>query len=358
MSMPSTTPKPRLLTLLFVTCSIGSLALSWHFHHQLTRQQSEHDRALAKAKQDYDQQIAKAKTSKKESRSTPKEGAENAPTADAKTSANSEKSDPAAHTGKTRGGDKAQSDRMTAYHELMNSPEVMKLMALQQKGELDGRFAELFKKLKLSPAKLDELKHLLAEQQSISRDVFMAARQEGMGRDDRDEIAALIKVTRDENDASIRQLLGDDAYNDYANYNANATQRKQVDRISDRLSYSEAPLSEKQSEQLVQLLAQTSKTASANPTAPATVLSRPGGGNGFVSGLIEQNLGGGGGVTITDQVIGQASTFMSTTQIQQLRQLQTEQQAQAMLRKTFSEVGKKNTAPAPVKTPPATVTKK
>src|ERR1700760_1944148 len=38
---------------------------------------------------------------------------------------------------------------------LMNSPEAQKLMALQQKANLDSRYAALFKSLNLTPEQLD-----------------------------------------------------------------------------------------------------------------------------------------------------------------------------------------------------------
>jgi len=55
-----------------------------------------------------------------------------------------------------------------------------RLMAIQQKAQIDARFAPLFKKLGLSPDKLAQFKSLLADRLSTPIDVMTAAGQQGI----------------------------------------------------------------------------------------------------------------------------------------------------------------------------------
>ena len=60
---------------------------------------------------------------------------------------------------------------LTNLMAVMERPEVQKLMAIQQKGQLDSRYAALFKNLNLSPEQLDKFKTLLVERQTAMQDV-------------------------------------------------------------------------------------------------------------------------------------------------------------------------------------------
>jgi len=214
----------------------------------------------------------------------------------------------------------------------MNSPEVQQLMSLQQKAGLDGRYASLFKKLNLNPAELELFKNLLVERQSAIMDVMAAARSQGLnGRDNGDTIRKLVADTQTEIDGSIRTTLGDAAYTQYKNYESTLPQRAVVSQLSQRLSYSSAPLNDTQAEQLVQILAANSPAANsdnrANTAAPLM--------QAFTAG--NPRLGqaaaffGGNSTPITDTVITQAQGVLAPQQVSALQGLQQEQQAAAQL---------------------------
>lgn len=216
----------------------------------------------------------------------------------------------------------------------LESPEMRRLMAVEQKGRLDNRYAALFKSLKLPPERLDKLKQLLVDKQSAPMDVFAEARAQGMvGPESRAQIQELLQSTNQEIDDSIHTALGDAAYSQYQRYEQTQSQRGLVDQLSSRLSYTDAPLSASQAEQLVALLAaNSSSTTGDGATATfAFAVGGPGGGPPMMMG------GPGGGATITNEAIAAAQTTLSSAQVEALRQLQAEQQAQQQMAQTMRQ---------------------
>lgn len=206
----------------------------------------------------------------------------------------------------------------------LNNPEVQRLMAVQQKGALDNRYASLFKMLNLNPTELEKFKDLLVEKQTAVTDVLAAARSEGLtGRDSRDSIRQLVQDTQGEIDETIRSTLGESAYAQYINYEGTLPQRNLVDQLGQRLSYSSTPLTPTQTESLVQILAQTAPTNN--------------------NGNRNQNFGSGptiigpgtvrvaGGSNITDEAITQAQGLLAPQQVAALQSLQEEQQTSSKI---------------------------
>ncbi|CAM2781379.1 hypothetical protein [Rariglobus hedericola] len=200
---------------------------------------------------------------------------------------------------------------------LMANPEFAQAMSVQQRAALDGRYADLFKKLNLSPAQLEKFKDLLIERQTARMDVMTAARESGLNaRENRDELRKMTDEAQSEVDSSIKTALGETAFNQYQNYETTQSQRALVSQLDQRLSYSSTPLNSTQSDFLVSALA-TSSTASTNDQ---------GGGGG------PGNWGGGNRATISDAVIAQAKSVLTPDQVSALTQLQSEQKAQQQIR--------------------------
>lgn len=225
------------------------------------------------------------------------------------------------------------------FPQFLENPEAQRLMAVQQRGALDQRYGALFRMLNLPPDQLERLKDLLVERQTAGVDVLAAARSQGLSnRENRAEIRSLLEATQAEVDESIRALLGESGYQRYEYYNSTQPQRAAVGRLEQRLSYSTLPLSASQSEQLVQLLAAQSPsgTAAASPRFARAAF-----------------FGGGPGTPITDELVTQAATILSPVQLDALRQLQQEQQAQARLGQLMRESrGRRDAAPANPNEPP------
>jgi hypothetical protein len=205
---------------------------------------------------------------------------------------------------------------------IMESPEVQQLMSLRARGQLDGRYAALFAKLRLSPAQLERLQQLLVDKQNTSRDVAAAMRSQGLStrRENADQMRSLVQTANAEIDNQIRSELGEAVYAQYQDYERTQPQRNFVDRVQQRLSYTGEALSEQQASSLVSVLAQAS---------PAEVSQPNRGPLGF--------RGGGGNVTLTDASVAQASAFLSGSQVKALQELQREQQAQAELARRARE---------------------
>ncbi len=226
---------------------------------------------------------------------------------------------------------------------LMEKPEMQKLMAIQQRAALDSRYAALFKSLNLSPEQLSKFKDLLVEKGSAIADVIAAARSQGVSpQTDPAQFKALIADAQAQADANIQATLGDAAFAQYQQYQQTLPQRNVVNQLAQSLSYTNTPLTDAQTEAMVQLLASTSPPPSDAAITRAEIAASIG--SGFGGG------GGGGGSQITDAAVAQASTVLSPTQLQALQQLQQSQQAQAQinaaLRAQFGG-GNRTTTPAP-----------
>jgi hypothetical protein len=228
---------------------------------------------------------------------------------------------------------------------LMEKPEMQKLMAIQQRAALDSRYAALFKSLNLSPEQLSKFKDLLVEKGSAIADVMAAARSQGVSpQTDPAQFKALIADAQAQADANIQATLGDAAFAQYQQYQQTLPQRNVVNQLAQSLSYTNTPLTDAQTEAMVQLLASTSPPSSDAAITRAEIAASIG--NGFGGG------GGGGGSQISDAAIAQASSVLAATQLQALQQLQQSQQAQAQINAALrAQFGGGTRTATPVATP-------
>lgn len=213
---------------------------------------------------------------------------------------------------------------------LMANPEFAKAMAIQARAGLDARYADLFKQLKLSPDQLAKFKDLLVERQTARMDVMATAREQGLDpRANRDELKKMTDQAQAEVDAAIKTSLGESVYNQYQTYDATQPQRALVSQVNNILGYSSTPLNETQSAFLVTAL-------STGTTATTEQSGGPG------------NWGGGGNrAIITDAVIEQAQAVLFPAQVEVLKQVQAEQQAQQKVRDLMRASGGNTTGARP-----------
>lgn len=203
--------------------------------------------------------------------------------------------------------------RQEQMERLQDTPEYQQLRALQMKGALDHRYAALFRRLDLPPAKLDALKNLLLERQTVGMDVNAIARAQGLDpRRDGALLQQLITQTRDEINAGIRNLLGEETYRSYEFYEQTMPYRDVVNQLDLRLSYTSAPLTEAQAEQLVRIVAE------ANQDAPA-----PRGGAGVARVFDLRRLQ----APLNDTAMDRARGILTPDQFPALEELQARQQA-------------------------------
>lgn len=224
-----------------------------------------------------------------------------------------------------------------AIRALMEKPEVQALMAIQQKAALESRYAALFKMLNLSPDQTDKLKSLLAEKQTALQDVMAAAREQGLNpRTDPDGFRKLVTDAQADINNNIKATIGDAGYAQLQQYDQTLPQRNVVNQLQQSLSYTSAPLTDAQTEQLVQILAANAPQRQNNQGVDAGggggLRAAFAGGGGFGGGGF-----GGGGATITTAAVTQASSLLSAQQVQALQQLQQTQQAQQQMQQLIRQ---------------------
>jgi hypothetical protein len=217
-----------------------------------------------------------------------------------------------------------------AWQAMSGDPKFQKLMAIQQKGMLDARYAALFKSLNLSPQQLDQFKNLLVEKQQAMMDAINAAREQGISpRSDPDAFSQAVSQAQSAVDAQIQAELGPDGYSAYQQYVQTLPERNTVNQLQQALSYTGTPLTDDQASQMITLLANTAPSRAGNGTA-----GTPGGGLGAVFG------GGNQTSRVTDQTITQASGVLSGPQVQALQQIQAQQQAQQQIQQLMRGAGR------------------
>lgn len=143
--------------------------------------------------------------------------------------------------------------RANRFAEMLADPEVALMLKDQQKAELDGRYAALFKKLGLSGPETEALKDLLAEKQLARMEARAVARAEGLPGTDREAMRELVSESDDEVEARIIDLLGEGRYATLQKYEGTSQQRARVAQLDLRLSYSQSPLQPFQSEAMVDI---------------------------------------------------------------------------------------------------------
>jgi len=162
---------------------------------------------------------------------------------------------------------------------MMNDPDFVKIMALQQKARLDSSYGPLFKQLtqqfNLSPAQLAAFQNLLAEKQNAARDAIAAARDQGVT--DRAEIGALVGQSNADIDQQIQATLGPGGYTQYQGYEQTLPERNTVNQIQQSLSYTNTPLTGQQAQELLQYL--VDNNASPNNSNPTSLRTLRDGGN-------------------------------------------------------------------------------
>ncbi len=273
--------------------------------------------------------------------------------------------------GGPRGGPESGARQFNAVRELLARPDVQAMVQQQQRAGIASRYAPLFKHLNLSAEQIDRLSALLVERGTTRQDAFMAAREQGV--DPRANPEAMRKLLADVQapiDASLKALLGDSGYAQLQHFEQTQPQRAVVGELQTRLSYTGAPLTSTQAEQLVQILAaNTPLRPVAPPAGPAPAAGPPPPGV-RVPGPPEFGfLPGGPGpgdmplgldaalrvaaAPVTDGAVAQAQSVLTPAQLAALQELQQQQKAQQQLQQLVRETLAPGTPPGtPTGTPP------
>ena len=228
-------------------------------------------------------------------------------------------------------------------------PEIQAMMNASQRGNIITQYAALFRNLNLTSDQSNKLASLLLDRQNALRDVFGAAREQGLDpRADREAIQKLVQDTQNSIDDGIKSLIGDNGFAQLSQYEQTVPQRTMVSMLQQRLTFTDSPLTSAQAEQLVQILAANSELQPSTP-GRASDLRR------IVRGMP------GAGDNISPAAISQAASFLNQTQLSALQQMQQQQEANRQLQETMRNTwgggprgaGSGNVAPQAAIHPPA-----
>ncbi|MBI5381269.1 MAG: sigma-70 family RNA polymerase sigma factor [Opitutae bacterium] len=180
--------------------------------------------------------------------------------------------------------------------------ETQRMEQIRRTGALDQTYAGLFRRLKLAPVQLAQLKELLLERQSREADIRRALQEQGVAAEEVSHalFAKLKAVATDEVDGRIRALLGADGFSRFSAYASSEGKHQLYEELAVHLRDTDSPLTDEQVDRLVAL------------TAAARVAQFP---DRDAVSVEQYNL------PIPDEVVQEASKFLSSRQLDVLRQL-------------------------------------
>lgn len=211
---------------------------------------------------------------------------------------------------------------------LMGNPEFVRALSLQQEGLLDARFAELFRRLRLSDVELATFKRLLVEKETSVLDV-VAVSQEAPEPLSPAAVRTGVRNARGDVENAIRVALGEDRYAVYHEFERTLAERATVSRLEQRLSYTPAPLQPAQAETLVRILAEQSR--------PVVAVSRAAT-NTATEGESIETATAPSAPRVSDDALVRAQAVLTPPQVDALRQIQTELNAAAEAARVVAEV--------------------
>ena len=153
----------------------------------------------------------------------------------------------AMQTTTTAKADKDKSvDFMGRFGEIMKKPEMQDAMRAQQKMMLSTMYGSLFKKLNLTPDALDKLKEVLVNRQMTGIKM--------LGAGDKKAALADITETEKQTEQTVKELLGDEQYKVYQDYQATLGERMTLGQLNQQLTEKSMALDDVQQEELITLM--------------------------------------------------------------------------------------------------------
>ena len=174
---------------------------------------------------------------------------------------------------------------------------------------LDLFYGYLFKSLQLSPAQLDQLKILLVDKEQLRIDTVESQQAMGLpAGENRDLFREGFSGTQQQVDAEINALLGDSGYVHYLQYREDLVPWTVANAVAAKVEATPTPLTGEQANRLVLLLRRPLLRIKSPYTFDLC----------FGAGLFSAHIGSG----LNQRTLDQAATFLSSAQLEALRQLQ------------------------------------
>ena len=131
----------------------------------------------------------------------------------------------------------------------LTEPEKFKMIKGEFIRRLDGPYGKLYRALNLDPATLQKLRGLLADKELALMEGYSLAKDAKMPLKGKS-----LSALRDDADGAIRELLGDDAFATYKNYENTLPARNHATALENFLSNRAEPLTGEQYNALVSAL--------------------------------------------------------------------------------------------------------
>jgi hypothetical protein len=149
---------------------------------------------------------------------------------------------------------------------MMKDPAMRQFIRDQQRTMVDQLYSPFVKKLGLSPEDADKFKNLLADQMVSGADKA-AALFDGGNSANQAEALKSMQADQKANEQQIHDLLGDDGFAQYQEYQKTASERMQLNAFRQQAG-ADYSLTDQQTEQLLTFMSEEKQAASANGQIP------------------------------------------------------------------------------------------
>lgn len=152
---------------------------------------------------------------------------------------------------------------MQGFAAIFKDPKMREMIKAQQKAimgpMLDKEYGALFQQLHLTPEQTTALKNLIEKKMFAGTDAGFSMLDGSLNVPQRADLAKQVKSQTDKIDNQIKQLLGDEDYQTFQNYEQTVPDRMVVGQFSDQLAGTGMALSAKQQDELIQAMSDERK---------------------------------------------------------------------------------------------------
>ena len=166
---------------------------------------------------------------------------------------------------------------------MFDAPAMKERMRTGQLKRLNKTHAALFKKLGLSKDEIDTFKNLLVDSRMSGMNNGLSILNGAGDQAGIQTAIADLNAKKEAADAEIKTFLGEDGYQTYKRYEETLPQRQTVDRVAKALADTDAPLTDAQSDRLIDLMHETQTAARAE--SMKEIVQKSDDGNSFVVSL-------------------------------------------------------------------------
>jgi hypothetical protein len=141
---------------------------------------------------------------------------------------------------------------------MLKDPQMKEMIRTQQKAVigpmLEKQYAALFRQLKLTPDQTAQFKELIEQKMLAAADMGTSMIGSNLDAQGRADLVKQMKEQNDQYDQQIKQMLGDENYTAYKDYEKTVGDRYQLSQFRDQVAGTSAELNPSQEQQLLQTM--------------------------------------------------------------------------------------------------------